>query len=87
MYPSGGDWQMNIRCLLNDSGLEPPKQQLLHLAYRRTLTVLQLVNRDDPICEIVARKIIEVSERGTTNAIAISEITIRELGNARDASP
>lgn len=42
--------------------------------------VLELVDRDDPICEIVARKIIEIASSGVTNAVAIAEIAFRQLG-------
>jgi hypothetical protein len=71
---------MTIRRLLKEGPLGPQEQQFLELVYRRTLQQLSLVDRGDPVCEAVARKVIEVRERGATNAIGISEIAIRELG-------
>jgi len=39
------------------------------------------VDRNDPVCEIVAHKIIsKSSENGVTSAVAISQLATRELG-------
>jgi hypothetical protein len=75
---------MTIRHFLREGPLGPQEQQLLELVYRRTLQRLNLVDRGDPVCEMIARKIIDVRKRGATNAIAISELAIRELGFSRD---
>jgi hypothetical protein len=40
---------------------------------------LNLVDRNDPICEIVARKVIEIGSRGASDAVAIAEIAYRQL--------
>jgi len=62
----------------NELGLE--HQALLNVPYRRALALLHLVDRDfDPRCEIVACKIKEVHERGVSNALAISDLAVREL--------
>jgi len=72
---------MTIRRFLKEGQVGPREAQLLDLIYRRTLKRRSLVNRDDdPVCEAIARKIIEVHKRGATDAIAISELAIRELG-------
>ncbi|MGY4626824.1 hypothetical protein [Bradyrhizobium sp. USDA 4486] len=60
-------------------GLSPEQRHVLELAFNRTLSKLNLVGRNDPICEIVARKIIEVEATGVTNALAISEIALKQL--------
>ena len=70
---------MTIWRLLNESKFEPQQRQLLDLAYRRTLRSLHLADGFDAPCEIVAQKVMEVGARGVTNAIAISEIAMREL--------
>jgi len=38
-----------------------------------------LVDRNDPVCEIVARKVIEVGASGVTNAFAIAQIAFTQL--------
>ncbi len=49
-------------------------------AYEITLKTLCLVDRNDPLTEWVARKIIQVSEMGVDNPIQLSERAIKELG-------
>lgn len=71
---------MPINRLLEHSSLTSEEQEALKAAFIRILRKLQLVDRNDPICEIVARKIIEIGERGANNPDAICEIAIRELG-------
>lgn len=72
---------MTIRRFLKEGQAGPQDQQLLDLVYRRTLRQLSLTDRGaDPVCEAIARKIIEVHKRGATDAIAVSELAIRELG-------
>jgi hypothetical protein len=70
---------MTIRRLLKESKLGPQEQQELNVAYRLTLKSLYVADRGDPLCELVARKIIEVGARGVTDVIAISQIAVREL--------
>ena len=70
---------MPIGQLLAFSELSPEKQKVLKLAFENTLRELHLVDRNDPICEIVARKIIEVAARGASNAVLITEMACREL--------
>jgi hypothetical protein len=69
-----------IERLLTDSKLTLEQQHVLMLAFNHTLRNLNLVDRNDPICEIVARKVIEIGTRGVTNAVAITKIACRELG-------
>jgi len=37
------------------------------------------VDRNDPICAIVARKIVEIEASGVTNAVEISDIAFKQL--------
>jgi hypothetical protein len=71
---------MTIRRFLADGQVGPQDQQLLNLVYRRTLQRLSLADHGDPLCEVIARKIVDVHKRGATNPIGISEAAIRELG-------
>jgi hypothetical protein len=49
------------------------------LAFAATLRKLNLVDRSDPICEMVALKVIEIGASGVSNAVAISEIACKQL--------
>lgn len=66
------------RCLQNVP-LRPEEVADLVAAYERTLKALWLVDRNDRITEIVAKKIIEVAQLGVRDPAAISRIGIEEL--------
>jgi len=51
---------MPINRLLKDSKLTPQDIDRLNKAYVLTLRSLSLVDRNDPLAEIVARKVIEI---------------------------
>jgi hypothetical protein len=60
--------------------MTPEQLHVLSLAFDDALRKLHLMDRNDPICEMVARKIIEINARGVADPIAITEIAVRELG-------
>ena len=71
---------MPINSLISaNANLTPEQRHILELAFNHTLRKLNLVDRDDPICLIVARKVIEMEASGVRNAVAISEIAFRQL--------
>jgi hypothetical protein len=51
---------MPLTRLLKDSKLTPDDIKRLNKAYTFTLRSLSLVDRNDPLTEIVARKVIEI---------------------------
>jgi hypothetical protein len=53
---------------------------LLKEAYRLTLRSLNLVDRDDPVAELVARRVIEACRAGAASAAEVSRIAIKNLG-------
>ena len=68
-----------IARLLENSTFTLEQRHVLELAFNNVLRKLDLADRNDPICENVARKIIEIGSSGVTNAVAIAEIAYREL--------
>ena len=70
---------MPIMRLLSNSELSPEQRHTLELAFNYTLRKLNLVDRNDPICDIVAHKVIELGKRGLTDAVAIGEMAHRQL--------
>ena len=64
---------------LNDNQFNPQEQQLLELAYRRALKKLSLVDGNDPVCELVAERILNAHTSGASDAITISEMAIKDL--------
>jgi hypothetical protein len=66
--------------LLQNSPLGPEEINRLAEAYERTLRALNLVDRNDPITQLVAKKIIEVGQTGLKDSAQISARAIKELG-------
>ncbi|WP_143270175.1 hypothetical protein [Bradyrhizobium sp. Ghvi] len=52
----------------------------LRQAFAATLKSLHLVDRNDPVCEIVARKVVEIDAAGIHDPDAIAKTAARELG-------
>jgi hypothetical protein len=71
---------MAIYRLLQNSPLGPEEIAILIDAYERTLRKLGLVDRNDPITELVAKKVIEMAQRGVREAQQLSDMTMKELG-------
>lgn len=49
-------------------------------AYELTLRKLSLVDRNDPSAEQIARKVIELGQRGAREAQQLCDLAIKELG-------
>ena len=52
----------------------------LNVAYAKVLRILYLVDRHDPVTEIIARKVIDVGQSsGVADPQAVADTVIREL--------
>ena len=71
---------MAIYRLLKFSAFDPEEITCMTAAYEDALRVLQLANRQDPITELVAKKIIEVAQAGERNPDSLREKALTELG-------
>jgi hypothetical protein len=71
---------MAIYRLLQNSPLGPEEIAVLTEAYEGTLRKLKLVDRNDPITEMIARKIIELGQRGVRQAEQLIQLAMKELG-------
>ncbi len=70
---------MTIRRLLRThQGSEEVER--LDQAYRYALRSLDLVDRDDPIAEIVAKTVIGIGATGVRDPAEISKIAVKQLG-------
>jgi hypothetical protein len=52
----------------------------LTTAYEQTLRTIGIVDRNDPMAEMIAKKIIEIGQRGVRDPTQLSELTIKETG-------
>jgi hypothetical protein len=71
---------MPINRLLNDRARKPEEVARLNEAYEAALRGPHLVDRNDPITEMVAKKIIDIARDGLDDPAQISARAIRELG-------
>ena len=71
---------MAIRRLIRESVFEPEAIERMTTAYEQALKVLQLTDRQDPITELVARKIIAFAEMGETDPDRLCQRALNALG-------
>ena len=71
---------MPIQRILRNSPLRPEDIRTLVAAYEKTLKALGLKDRNDPIAELVAKKIIEIGQTGVRDPRQISRRAIEALG-------
>ena len=70
---------MPIQKLLATGEFTAEQQNACALAFHSTLGRLGLVDRNDPLCEMIARKIIEIEASGTGSAAAITELALKHF--------
>jgi hypothetical protein len=68
---------MTIHRLLQNIPLGPEDIERLVTAYEQALCALDLKERDDPITQAVAKKVIEIGQTGISDQTQISELAIR----------
>ena len=71
---------MAIYKLIQNTPLGPDEIQRLIAAYEETLRTLGLIERDDPVTQIIAKKVFEVAQTGIEDPSEISKLAIKQLG-------
>jgi hypothetical protein len=74
---------MAIYRIFKTMAFEPEAIARMSVAYEEALRLLQIADRQDPITELVARKIIEVASNGERDPAKICEQALRGLGIER----
>jgi hypothetical protein len=72
--------------LLKFYAFQPEEIGSMTAAYEEALRVLQLADRQDPITELVAKKIIEAAELGERDPKRLCEKALTELGISPEKS-
>ena len=57
--------------------LTSQEQHVLEIAFKPAIRKIGLVDRDDPIRALVAKRIVDLHRQGVTDAVALTELTIR----------
>ena len=70
---------MPINQLLKDSKINHDGFELLTAAFQLALRELQLLDRNDPVCDIVARKVIETAKYGARDPQEIAGRAVKQL--------
>jgi hypothetical protein len=71
---------MAIYRLIANGSFEPEEIEVMTAAYEAALVALGLVDRDDPITEIVARAIVSVTSRGERDPATIKNRALKTIG-------
>jgi hypothetical protein len=74
---------MAIYRLLRETSFGQEEIERMAAAYEGALRVLKLRDRNDPITELIAKKIIEIARHGERDATVICDRAIQELGIPR----
>jgi hypothetical protein len=76
---------MAIYRLLENHVLGPELVNVMTAAYEDVLDVLQLADRDDPLADIIARRIVELALSGESNPECIRDQVLQSLeGDVRE---
>jgi hypothetical protein len=70
---------MAIYRILQNSGFDPETIEIMTTAYERARTTLGLVDRSDPLTEIVAKKVIEVAQTGVRDPAQMCDQALAAL--------
>jgi hypothetical protein len=71
---------MPISRILKDTKASAEEVERLKQAFAFTLKSMCLVDRNDPVCEIVARKVVQIATDGVQDPKDIARRATRELG-------
>ena len=71
---------MPIHRLLQRMPMEPEEISRLVTAYEQALRGIGLVDRNDPLSEMVAKRVIKIAQSGVRDPTDIAALAIVELG-------
>jgi hypothetical protein len=70
---------MTFQRLFKDTAFGPEDIERLVTAYEQTLRALRLKDRNDPITQLVAEKIIAIGRMGIEDPAEISKLALKQL--------
>ncbi|WP_338696720.1 hypothetical protein V5279_09545 [Bradyrhizobium sp. 26S5] len=71
---------MPINQLLKGCERTPEEIELLNKAFDRALHLLGVLDRDDPLCRMVARDVIDICAADTNDPRKIAKIAVERMG-------
>jgi hypothetical protein len=76
---TGEDQPVPIIRLLQDGAFGPEDIKVMSMAFEKALSALGLIDRADPLTELVAKKIIEVAKTGERNPTRLRDRALKSL--------
>jgi hypothetical protein len=73
---------MPFRQFIQDGAFDPETIEIMSAAYLGACKALNLVDRDDPITEVVAKRILALAQRGERNPDRMCAEALKVLGRA-----
>ena len=70
---------MPIYRMLDGGAFDPTAVNAMTRAYEQAIAALDLADRSDPICELIAKRIIEHGRRGERDPIRLCQVVLEEL--------
>jgi hypothetical protein len=74
---------MAIYRLITNGSFGPEEIKVMTEAYEAALIDLGIVNRDDPITELIAKSIVNVTATGERDPLVVKERAVNALGIRR----
>ena len=72
---------MPINQMVLENKVKPEDAERLNRAFRLALSSLHLTDRgDDPICQMIARKVVEIDADGTGDPEEIAKLAAKQFG-------
>ena len=77
---------MAIYRLISNGSFGPDEIKVMTAAYEAALSDLAVTNRDDPVTELIARAIVNITATGERNSTLTKERALNALGVRRPAA-
>jgi hypothetical protein len=77
---------MAIYRLLQDTGFAPERIKMMTSVYEDVLKELHLVDREDPITDMVARAVFDVTAWGEVDPIRLRDEVLKQLSEKKESS-
>lgn len=77
---------MAIYRLIANGSFGPDEIEVMKAAYKAALVEVGVANRDDPITELIAKSIVNVTATGERDPKAVMERALNALGVRRSAA-
>lgn len=71
---------MPINRLFRDGKIKSEDVERLNRAFTFTLQSLHLIDRNDPVCDIVAHKVVEIDKTGIHDPHEIAKLAAKDFG-------